>query len=221
MPLIKNGQIVEDPWVTLDDDAPLPATDPVIVSLARFRAHKDALLSRRAPLGVRLKSAELASEIGGNARELDLIAIEFPTFRDGRGYSTARLLRERWGFAGELRAVGNVLRDQLLFMYRCGFDAFEIAHPDVRSELLDAASSSGIVRRKQRLRSRTAYPVAEVREARLRDGRKMQVRPTRTSDTGATLRGSPGGSRRHSGTSTTPPSLAAQAPSTIRITSRS
>lgn len=130
MPLIKNGRIVEDPWVTLDDDAPLPATDPVIVSLARFRADKDALLSRRAPLGVRLKSAELASEIGGDARELDLIAIEFPTFRDGRGYSTARLLRERWGFAGELRAVGNVLRDQLLFMYRCGFDAFEITHPD-------------------------------------------------------------------------------------------
>ena len=61
----------------------------------------------------------------------------------------------------------------------------EIAHPDVRSELLDAAISSGLVRHKQRLRSRTAYPVAEVREARLRDGRKMQVRPTRTSDTGA------------------------------------
>jgi uncharacterized protein (DUF934 family) len=130
MPLIKNGRAVEDPWLTLDDDAPLPATGPVIVSLARFREQRDALLARGAPLGVRLKSSELAGEIGADARALDLVAIEFPTFRDGRGYSTARLLRERWGFAGELRAVGNVLRDQLLFMHRCGFDAYEIAHPD-------------------------------------------------------------------------------------------
>ena len=84
-------------------------------------------MSRGAPLGVRLKSAELAAELGADAGALDLVAIEFPTFRDGRGYSTARLLRERWGFAGELRAVGNVLRDQLLFMHRCGFDAFEVA----------------------------------------------------------------------------------------------
>jgi uncharacterized protein (DUF934 family) len=130
MPLIKNGRVVDDPWIALDDDAPLPATGPVIVSLTRFRQQRDALLSRRVPLGVRLKSAELAAEIGADARALDLVAIEFPTFRDGRGYSTARLLRERWGFAGELRAVGNVLRDQLLFMHRCGFDAYEIAHPD-------------------------------------------------------------------------------------------
>lgn len=130
MPLIKNGRAVDDPWVTLDDDAPLPATGQVIVSLARFRAQRSTLLERGGPLGVRLKSAELAAEIGADAPLLDLIAIEFPTFRDGRGYSTARLLRERWGFAGELRAVGNVLRDQLLFMHRCGFDAFDVADGD-------------------------------------------------------------------------------------------
>ena len=127
MPLIKDGRVVDDPWVMLGDEAPLPATGPVIVSLARFREQRDALLARGAPLGVRLKSAELAAEIGGDAARLDLVAIEFPTFRDGRGYSTARLLRERWGLAGELRAVGNVLRDQLLFMHRCGFDAFDVA----------------------------------------------------------------------------------------------
>lgn len=130
MSLIKNGRAVDDPWIALDDDAPLPATGPVIVSLTRLRAQREALLSRRAPLGVRLKSSELATEVGADAAALELIAIEFPTFRDGRGYSTARLLRERWGFAGELRAVGNVLRDQILFMHRCGFDAFEMADPN-------------------------------------------------------------------------------------------
>ncbi len=130
MALIKNGRLADDPWTALADDAALPPTGPVIVSLGRFRAERDRLLSRGAPLGVRLKSSELAAEIGADASRLDLVAIEFPTFRDGRGYSTARLLRERWGFAGELRAVGNVLRDQLLFMDRCGFDAFEVESPD-------------------------------------------------------------------------------------------
>ena len=130
MALIKNGRLADDPWTALADDAELPTTGPVIVSLARFRAEREALLARRAPLGVRLKSSELAAEIGADAARFDLVAIEFPTFRDGRGYSTARLLRERWGFAGELRAVGNVLRDQLLFLDRCGFDAFEVENAD-------------------------------------------------------------------------------------------
>ena len=126
MALIKNGRLADDPWTALADDAALPPTGPVIVSLGRFRAERDRLLSRGAPLGVRLKSSELAAEIGADASRLDLVAIEFPTFRDGRGYSTARLLRERWGFAGELRAVGDVLRDQLQNLRRCGFDAFAL-----------------------------------------------------------------------------------------------
>jgi uncharacterized protein (DUF934 family) len=75
---------------------------------------------------VRLKSSELADAIAADAGRLALIALEFPAFRDGRAYSTARLLRERHGFKGELRAVGQVLRDQFLFMQRCGFDAFEV-----------------------------------------------------------------------------------------------
>ena len=72
MSLIKNGRAVDDPWIALDDDAPLPATGPVIVSLTRLRAQRDALLSRRAPLGVRLKSSELAGEIGADAAALEL-----------------------------------------------------------------------------------------------------------------------------------------------------
>ena len=166
MPLIKNGRLADDPWAALADDAVLPPTGPVIVSLSRFRAERDALLARGAPLGVRLKSSELAAEIGADAPRLDLVAIEFPVFRDGRGYSTARLLRERWGFAGELRAVGNVLRDQLLFMDRCGFDAFEVESPDAVaawekalaefSVFYQPATDARVPARLQRLQRRTA-----------------------------------------------------------------
>jgi uncharacterized protein (DUF934 family) len=127
MPLIKDGRVVPDPWSSIDDEEELPATEAVIVTLTRYRAEAQALLARGAPVGVRLKSSELAHEIGPDAGQLGLIALEFQTFRDGRPYSTARLLRQRWGFAGELRAVGDVLRDQFLFMQRCGFDAFEVA----------------------------------------------------------------------------------------------
>jgi uncharacterized protein (DUF934 family) len=127
MPLIKDGRLIDDPWVVIADADTAPASGPIIVSLARFLAEREALLTRDGPLGVRLKSSELAHEIGADAQRLALIALEFPAFRDGRGYSTARLLRERYGFQGELRAVGNVLRDQFLFMHRCGFDAYEVS----------------------------------------------------------------------------------------------
>ncbi len=127
MPLIKYGHVIPDPWIAVGDEALLPATGAVIVTLPRFRAETQALWGRGAPLGVRLKSSELAQEIGPDVGQLGLIALEFQTFRDGRPYSTARLLRQRWGFRGELRAVGDVLRDQFLFMHRCGFDAFEVA----------------------------------------------------------------------------------------------
>ena len=127
MPLIKHGGIVDDPWVMLADDDPVPASGAVIVPLDRWRAEHEALLARGAPLGVRLASHQPASELAGHQDQLSVVALEFPTFRDGRAYSTARLLRERYGYKGELRAVGNVLRDQFLFMLRCGFDAFEVA----------------------------------------------------------------------------------------------
>jgi uncharacterized protein (DUF934 family) len=126
MPLIKDGRVIEDVWETVADEAPLPH-GPVIVSLTRLRAELEELLARGTPLGVRLKSSERARDLGDVAQRLALIALEFPTFRDGRAYSTARVLRECMGFRGELRAVGDVLRDQVFFMRRCGFDAFEMA----------------------------------------------------------------------------------------------
>jgi uncharacterized protein (DUF934 family) len=127
MPLLKDGRLVEDPWRVVDDTAPLPASEPAIVSFARFQAERDALLSRGAPLGVKLRNSDAVDALSGVVDHVELIALEFPKFSDGRAYSQARGLRERLGFAGELRATGDVLIDQVLFMRRCGFDAYEIA----------------------------------------------------------------------------------------------
>jgi uncharacterized protein (DUF934 family) len=141
MALIKNGALVADGWTTVADDAPLPEGRPVIISLARWRAERARLLDRTTPIGLRLESDEPAAAIADDVGRFGLIAVAFPTFRDGRGFSTARLLRERYGFAGELRAVGNVLRDQFLFMHRCGFDAYEVAEPG-EAEAFAAALAS-------------------------------------------------------------------------------
>ena len=127
MPLIKNKQVVADTWQHVDGEAALPAEGGVIVSLARWQAERPALAARNAPLGIRLKSDEGAGAIADDLAHFDLVALEFPNFKDGRPYSTARILRERHYYTGELRAVGDVLHDQLQFMRRCGFDAFEYA----------------------------------------------------------------------------------------------
>ena len=124
MPLIRATGVVDDPWLFVQDEAPLPEAGAVIVTLARWQANRDQLLARPTPLGLRLKSDQPPSLIGGDVERFDVIALEFPKFTNGRAYSSARLLRERYGFRGELRAVGNVLRDQLALMRRCGFDSF-------------------------------------------------------------------------------------------------
>jgi uncharacterized protein (DUF934 family) len=125
MPLIKNSAFVPDDYETVADDAALPANGTV-VSLARFTKERDALLARNAPLGVRLKSAESPESLGDDVNRLSLIVLEFPVFRDGRAFSWARMLRERMKFAGEIRGAGHFLYDQIAFMHRTGFDAFEV-----------------------------------------------------------------------------------------------
>ncbi len=127
MPLIKDNELVPDPWVTLGDDEALPEGTPAIVSFERWQNEREALLQRNAPLGIRLRSDQPPKLVLDDLDRFAVVALEFPRFGDGRAYSYARLLRERYGFRGELRAVGNVLRDQALFMLRCGFDAFELA----------------------------------------------------------------------------------------------
>jgi uncharacterized protein (DUF934 family) len=143
MPLLKQGQIAEDSWRFVGDDEALPAEGAVVVSLRRWAAERDSLLRRGAALGVRLEPADLVEILAPDLGRLALIQIDFPKFNDGRGYSTARLLRQRYRYPGELRAVGRVLRDQLLYLHRCGFDAFEIAREDAVEAWIKAVSEFG------------------------------------------------------------------------------
>jgi len=126
MPLIKAGKIIKDQWVRIEDDSRLPAGEPALVSLERWREDRENLISRNVPIGVYLTADQPPALIADDLKWLDIVALEFPVFTDGRAFSYARLLRERFGYSGEVRATGYVLRDQLYFMRRCGFDAFEI-----------------------------------------------------------------------------------------------
>lgn len=127
MPLVKSGCIVEDQFVRIADDAPVPEGVAVIVSGARFLADAEALTQRATAVGVVWPNNRPIAELSPYLGRLALVALVFPGFRDGRGYSQARILRERYGFTGELRATGQVLRDQFLFLLRAGFDSFEVS----------------------------------------------------------------------------------------------
>jgi uncharacterized protein (DUF934 family) len=127
MSLLKNGRLVKDAWTAVADDTALPVAGPLLVSLARWRTERQALRARNDAVGVQLPNSAAVEEIAEDLDRIELIALHFPKFNDGRAFSQARQLRERHGFKGELRATGQVLRDQLLFMARCGFDAFEVA----------------------------------------------------------------------------------------------
>jgi uncharacterized protein (DUF934 family) len=125
--LIKDRRLATDSWRLLEDAAAaLPADGGVIVTLAVWGARRDELLARTAPVGVQLGAGEGPEAIAVDLGRISLVAVHFPKFSDGRGLSTARLLRERYGYKGEVRAVGDVLRDQLLFLERCGFDSFAL-----------------------------------------------------------------------------------------------
>jgi uncharacterized protein (DUF934 family) len=130
MAIVKDKRLVDDPFVDASAAESLPTEGPLIVSLDQWRAHRDELLAREQPLGIRLRSDQSPDAIAADVEHFDVIALEFPRFRDGRAYSYARLLRERYGYTKELRAVGEVLLEQLLFMLRTGFDAFEIQGSD-------------------------------------------------------------------------------------------
>ena len=125
MPLVKNGHIETDVFFHVTDGAELPGDGAVLVSAARFLEDPEALL-KRGKVGVIWPNNRDIAELAPYLGKLAAVALVFPTFRDGRAYSQARLLRERYNYRGELRATGQVLRDQFVFMLRAGFDAFEV-----------------------------------------------------------------------------------------------
>jgi uncharacterized protein (DUF934 family) len=132
MNAVKDRRVVSDEWRMVGDDEPAGAH--TIVSLTRWNREHDALPR---PTGLVLRSDESPDNIEQLGR-LALIAIDFPGFQDGRGYSSARALRTRLGFRGELRAVGDVMRDQIFLMHRCGIDSFAVKASKDATKALDA-----------------------------------------------------------------------------------
>ena len=126
MPLVKGGKITDDQFVHVADGAELPPVGPVLVSAARFLESPEALFARLGKVAVIWPNNRDIDDLLPHLDRLGAVALVFPTFRDGRAYSQARLLRERYLYRGELRATGQVLRDQFVFMLRAGFDAFEV-----------------------------------------------------------------------------------------------
>jgi uncharacterized protein (DUF934 family) len=126
MPLVKNARITTDLFVHVADGAELPGDGAVLITAARFLEDPEAILKRAGKTGVIWPNNRAVDDLVPYLDRLAAVALVFPTFRDGRAYSQARLLRERHGYDGELRATGQVLRDQFVFMSRAGFDAFEV-----------------------------------------------------------------------------------------------
>ncbi|MGB1466041.1 MAG: DUF934 domain-containing protein [Alcanivorax nanhaiticus] len=125
--VIIDGAIVDNLWRRLEGESlenALPE-GKIIVPLAYWQANRDTLIAR-GEVAVWLAPGEEPRDLEDDLQQLPLIAIHFPAFKDGRGYSYARELRTRYGFKGEIRATGDVLRDQLFYLQRCGFNAFEI-----------------------------------------------------------------------------------------------
>ena len=140
--IIKNGQIVDDAWTVFTlTEGQTPESEglpdgPSLLPLAVWLARKAEILASTRPVGVWLDSSEDPEALTGDLNQFAIIGVNFPKFADGRGYSSARLLRERYGYRGEIRAIGDVLQDQLFYMTRCGIDAFAVrADKDIEAAL--------------------------------------------------------------------------------------
>jgi uncharacterized protein (DUF934 family) len=142
--LLRNGRVETDSFTDVSNDDSIPAAGSIIVSLVQWRDHRDALTAREEPLGIVLHSDEKPESIADDIERFAVIALDFPAFRDGRAYSYARLLRDRYNYQGELRAVGDVLLEQLHFMHRVGFNSFQIESDDAAKAWAVAAADINV-----------------------------------------------------------------------------
>jgi len=126
--VIKDNQVIEDDWVLLDEPAAsdLNSGNNIIVPFSWWLENRDVLLQHEAQLGVSLDGAVLIEDVARDLDHFRIIALKFPAFADGRCYTHARLLRDRYQYTGELRAVGDILRDQLFYLKRCGMNSFQV-----------------------------------------------------------------------------------------------
>ncbi len=139
MALYRNGAFETDAWSYPADDAPIPGSGPVALPRTRYISERDALMQRADPLALVLRPGEDLAGVEGDLARFAMIVLDIPKYSDGRLYSIARLLRERWAFAGELRARGDILRDQIAFLHRVGVDSYEIAHEGTIAALQSGA----------------------------------------------------------------------------------
>ena len=136
--LWKDGAFRADPWQAWPEGEapdPLKSEADALVPLVRFVADPDFFLVRKGRLGIRIAPGEDVTLLAGHLGKIAMIALEFPGFTDGRNYSAAQLLRQRFGYDGEIRALGDVLSDQIAAMRRCGIDAFLVSHGPTRQAL--------------------------------------------------------------------------------------
>lgn len=143
MALLKDGTICDDIYTDVSNTEELPAQGALIIGLSQWQAQRDALLARNEPLGIVLRSDEKPALIADDLAHFSVIALDFPTFRDGRAYSYARLLR-RMGWDGDLRAVGDVLLEQLHYMHRVGFNSFLVNSDDAVADWETACADLSI-----------------------------------------------------------------------------
>jgi len=141
--LLKNGQLVEDPWVLVKEanNAGILQVLPgrqIIVPLKFWKFFQEEISEYWGEVTIWLDSSDNVSDIAESLDRFPVIGLNFPLFSDGRSYTNARELRENLGYQGEIRAIGDVLRDQLYFMHRCGFDAFQLRHDQDPEECLTA-----------------------------------------------------------------------------------
>ena len=136
-PIWRDGGFHPDEWVRHTPEAAILAGDyPLLMTLKDFLAGPERFLAHEGPLGVEVAAGDVIDDLAPHLSRIKLIAVSFPKFSDGRSYSAARLLRERLKFSGELRAVGDVLSDQIPLMRRCGITSFEVRHAPTRAALL-------------------------------------------------------------------------------------
>lgn len=163
MRVIKNGRVEEDGWQRIagtDSQRPLPEGD-LIVPLDYWRRNRELLAQHDGRIGVCLTGEDSLDDCSGSLDQFELIALEFPKFTDGRSYSHARLLRDRYGYRGEIRAVGEVLRDQLFFMQRCGIDSYQVREDKDAEDALKGLSDFSV---KYQTAADGAPPVYKLRQ---------------------------------------------------------
>jgi len=141
MALFKNGAFVEDFWRMVAEGEDVPPSGHAILTLDWWEAERAAFEGSNVPLGLRVEPGTPIEAYAKDLHRFSVIALAFPKYGDGRHFSTAQLLRTRYGFTGEIRAVGDVLNDQIQLMERCGFDAFEVTHEPTQQALREGEAT--------------------------------------------------------------------------------